>query len=70
MAAVTEAGSVVAMPVCIWCQQEKPLTAFNVEHVLPQSFGTFEQNFTLVGIVCEETNSFFARELEPALAKD
>lgn len=58
------------MPLCIWCRQDKPLTAFNVEHVLPQSFGTFEQNFTLVGIVCQETNSFFARELEPALARD
>jgi len=58
------------MPVCIWCRHDKPLAEFNVEHVLPQSFGTFEQNFTLVGVVCQETNSFFARELEPALARD
>lgn len=55
---------------CIWCVTEKPEAAFNVEHVLPQSFGTFEDNFTLVHVVCKECNDFFARELEPWLARD
>jgi HNH endonuclease len=59
------------MPVCIWCRKDKPSSEFNVEHVMPQSFGTFEQNFTLVGtVVCQETNSFFSKVLEPSLAKD
>lgn len=55
---------------CIWCLTDKPEEAFNVEHVLPQSFGTFEDNFTLVHIVCKDCNDFFARELEPWLARD
>jgi len=58
------------MPRCIWCKQDKPLGEFNVEHVLPQSFGTFEQNFTLVEVVCQDCNSRFAKELEPSLARD
>jgi len=55
---------------CIWCKCDKPEGAFNVEHVLPQAFGTFEQNFTLVHKVCKTCNDFFARELEPWLARD
>jgi HNH endonuclease len=55
---------------CIWCLVEKPENSFNVEHVLPQSFGTFEQNFTLVNTVCKDCNDFFSRELEPWLARD
>lgn len=58
------------MPVCVWCRQEKERSAFNAEHVLPQSFGTFEQNFTLIELVCEECNSRFSKELEPYLARD
>lgn len=55
---------------CIWCLQEKDETAFNVEHVMPQAFGTYEQNFTLVNIVCQACNSLFSRDLEPWLARD
>jgi len=36
---------------CIWCLTKKDEESFNVEHVLPQSFGTFEGNFTLVHVV-------------------
>jgi hypothetical protein len=55
---------------CIWCTHEKPESSFNVEHVIPQAFGTFEQNFTLIKTVCADCNSFFSRELEPWLARD
>lgn len=55
---------------CIWCLQDKETAAFNREHVIPQAFGTFESNFTLVDAVCVECNSFFSRELEPTLARD
>lgn len=39
---------------CIWCTAEKPESEFNVEHVMPRSFGTFEANLTLVNEVCKE----------------
>jgi len=55
---------------CIWCKVEKDESDFNVEHVMPQSFGTFEGNFTLVNVVCKACNDFFAKELEPWLARD
>jgi HNH endonuclease len=55
---------------CIWCTLEKPEDDFNVEHVLPQSFGTFEQSLTLVNKVCKACNDFFANNLEPWLARD
>jgi hypothetical protein len=64
------APGTVAVHRCIWCLTEKREEAFNVEHVLPQSFGTFEDNFTLVHVVCNDCNDFFSRDLEPWLARD
>ena len=55
---------------CIWCTAEKPESEFNVEHVMPRSFGTFEANLTLVHEVCKSCNDYFAKNLEPSLAKD
>ena len=55
---------------CIWCTRDKREEDFNVEHVVPQAFGTFEDNFTLLRTVCIDCNSFFSRELEPWLARD
>lgn len=55
---------------CIWCLLEKDEAEFNIEHVMPQAFGTYENNFTLINVVCESCNSFFSRELEPWLARD
>jgi len=55
---------------CIWCTQKKPEEEFNREHVVPEAFGTFEQNFTLVHVVCAACNGFFSRELEPWLTRD
>lgn len=49
---------------CIYCKQGKPVELFNREHVIPQAFGTFENNLTLINCVCKECNSFFSRELE------
>lgn len=37
---------------------------------MPRSFGTFEENLTLVDEVCKECNDYFANNLEPSLAKD
>lgn len=58
------------MPVCIWCRADKDESEFNVEHVMPQSFGTFEANLTLVNEVCKDSNDYFAKNLEPSLARD
>jgi hypothetical protein len=38
--------------------------------VLPQSFGTFEQNFTLHETVCDDCNHYFGNNLEIFLARD
>lgn len=60
------------MPIrCIYCQEEKSGECFTrAEHVVPQSFGTFRNNFTLRGIVCNSCNQFFGDNLEIALARD
>ena len=59
------------MPQCVYCLDEKGDEHFRkVEHVLPQSFGTFENNFTLRGTVCDECNQYFGNHLELALARD
>ena len=56
--------------ICVWCKKEKRGRDFNKEHVLPRSFGTFENNITLDKKVCRECNGMFGRELEPSLARD
>ena len=59
------------MPRCVYCLDEKDNEYFRkAEHVLPQSFGTFENNFTLRGTVCDECNQYFGNHLELALARD
>jgi hypothetical protein len=41
-----------------------------VEHVLPQSFGRFENNLTLHETVCDGCNKYFGDNLEIALGRD
>lgn len=56
---------------CIYCQKDKPEPAYEkAEHVIPQSFGRFSNNFTLRHLVCDECNQFFGDNLELALARD
>lgn len=56
---------------CIYCLKEKDSACYKkVEHVLPQSFGKFVDNFTLKNIVCDECNQYFGNNLEPVLARD
>jgi hypothetical protein len=55
---------------CIYCRLEKPASEFNIEHVVPRAFGTFEQNLTLKNTVCTACNTYFSKELEPHLARD
>jgi hypothetical protein len=58
------------MPKCIYCLEDKTATDFNIDHVIPESFGSFENNFTLVETVCSECNQYFGDELELFLGRD
>jgi hypothetical protein len=56
---------------CIYCLNDKPANAFTkVEHVMPQAFGRFQNNFTLNGIVCDDCNQYFGDNLEIDLGRD
>ncbi len=56
---------------CVYCVEDKPLSSFTkVEHVMPQSFGLFRNNFTLMNIVCDDCNQYFGDNLEIVMARD
>jgi len=56
---------------CIYCQEDKPESGYKkAEHVIPQSFGKFANNFTLLRLVCDTCNQFFGDNIELALARD
>jgi hypothetical protein len=56
---------------CIYCLRDLDRRSYTkAEHVLPQSFGKFEQNFTLHEIVCDDCNHYFGSNLEIYLARD
>jgi hypothetical protein len=60
---------------CIYCLENKPEESFTkAEHVIPQSFGLFQDNFTLNQphnkTVCNDCNQYFGDNLEIALARD
>ncbi len=56
---------------CIYCSKtDKEITFNKSEHIIPQSFGKFEDNLTLIGIVCDECNQYFGDLLEIHLARD
>ncbi len=58
------------MPTCIYCREVLGTEHFNREHVIPRQFGTFENNQTLIHIVCSGCNSYFSINLEHALGRD
>ena len=56
---------------CIYCLDDKPEASYRkVEHVIPQSFGLFKNNFTLIKMVCDDCNQYFGDNLEIDLARD
>jgi len=56
---------------CVYCVEDKPLSSFTkVEHVMPQSFGLFTNNLTLVNTVCDDCNQYFGDNLEIVMARD
>ncbi|MFZ3136729.1 MAG: HNH endonuclease [Thermodesulfovibrionales bacterium] len=59
------------MTKCIYCLEYKPETSYKkTEHVIPQSFGVFKNNFTLNRVVCDDCNKYFGDNLEIDLARD
>jgi HNH endonuclease len=64
-----ETGTSVAR--CIYCLEDKSEEHYRkAEHVVPQSFGRFQNNFTLHRTVCDSCNQFFGDTLELSLARD
>jgi hypothetical protein len=60
---------------CIYCLEDKPEDSFNkAEHVIPQSFGLCQDNFTLNQphnkTVCDDCNQYFGNNLEIDLGRD
>lgn len=56
---------------CIYCLEKKSKQAFiKTEHIIPQSFGVFKNNFTLNDMVCDDCNKFFGDNLEIEFARD
>lgn len=56
---------------CIYCLENKESRDFSKrEHVMPESFGKFGNNLTLIEKVCDDCNKFFADNLELFLARD
>lgn len=59
------------MLICIYCLAAKPETDFNIEHVIPKSFGTFgNKTPTLINTVCKDCNDYFCKELDPIISRD
>ena len=56
---------------CIYCLEDKPKDQFTkAEHVIPQAFGLFKDNFTLNEEVCDECNQYLGDNLEIDLGRD
>src|ERR1700761_2082929 len=55
--------------VCIYCLTAKDTRDFNIEHVLPQAFGRFEDNLTL-DCVCTACNQTLGDTVDRKLARD
>ncbi len=56
---------------CIYCCVDKNGNEFiKKEHVIPQAFGKFRNNLTLIKKVCDDCNQYLGDTLEIALARD
>jgi hypothetical protein len=57
---------------CIYCLEQKPISEFNCEHVIPRMMGTYEPTSLVLNHneVCSECNSYFSRILESPLSLD
>ena len=56
--------------ICIYCKRNINLREFDKDHIMPRSFGKFQNCLTLINAVCRECNHYFSKELELFLARD
>jgi len=49
---------------CIYCRQEKTESAFNTEHVVPKSLGTFDEKNITLQTVCSDCNKYLGDKLD------
>jgi hypothetical protein len=56
------------MPTCVYCYSTRH-EKFAREHVIPQSFGSFQHSLTL-GCVCGDCNRYFGKQLELGFARE
>lgn len=56
--------------ICIYCKRNRSLREFDKDHIMPRSFGKFQNGLTLINSVCSECNHYFSKELELFLARD
>lgn len=57
-------------PICIYCRKTGAEHFTNVEHVIPQSFGTFGAETPTLDCVCDECNAYFGKELDQVFARE
>jgi hypothetical protein len=56
---------------CIWCLKDPSSVTFSSKsHVLPRCIGNIKEQVLPKGVVCDECNEYFGRELEPRLIKE
>jgi hypothetical protein len=57
---------------CIWCLKDpSSVTTFSSEsHVLPRCIGNIDEQVLPKGVVCDQCNCHFGRELEPTLIEE
>lgn len=55
---------------CIYCPETKADGDFNREHLIPQSFGLFEESNLVLRCVCKACNTYFGSALDEKLACD
>lgn len=59
------------MRTCIYCLEPEPTVSFQkTAHVIPQSFGKFQENITANGMECDKCNQFFGDNPELVLGRD
>lgn len=59
------------MKSCIYCNKsEKEIKITSREHVMPQMFGSYKNNPTLVGLVCDHSNTKVFNPLESRYKED
>jgi hypothetical protein len=59
------------MKTCIYCKRDKSATTFeDVEHVIPEAFGTFGSETPTLDCVCDECNGHFGKTIDIYLARE